>query len=582
MVMRLGVVTLCSGYDSQCLALERLKSRFADVFDYELLAWAEIDRYAIEAHDVLFPEYGGGNMGDITTCDWSALNVDHVDLLTYSTPCQSISVAGRQEGLKKGSGTASSVIWSVLRAIDVLRPKYLLMENVKALISNKFIGDFREWQNELSRRGYTNFVKVLDAQDYGVPQHRERVFMVSILGDDVSFHFPEPFTLERKLKDVLESNVDEKYYLKENQIKYIFSTSKSGIERQGISDVESPAPIVVSSCYKGNNMICINTVGNLYGDNKQAGRIYDVAGISPTLDNMASGGNKAPKIIEPNFGDSRLNKMLKVQEIPTDEPVCIDSYNQSVIKGVFCTIKANIGTENMKYVTEPLSCAMRGRDLDNPSNREPGCTTGQRLEIGDDKANTITTVQKDSMVVEPQVLTPKRNEYGKVVRKEYKSGKLDEIRHNMTDLTPREDGVSNTITSVQKDNLLCEPRANNISYKITKDGKIRAYQNDDKKSGVSEFQIDNEESVASTVTTAHTPKCYGESMGFRIRKLTPREVFRLMDVDDEDIDKLLASGISNTQLYKMAGNSVVVNCLYHIFRKMFIEKENESNQLTLF
>ena len=582
MVMRLGVVTLCSGYDSQCLALERLKSRFADVFDYELLAWAEIDRYAIEAHDVLFPEYGGGNMGDITTCDWSALNVDHVDLLTYSTPCQSISVAGRQEGLKKGSGTASSVIWSVLRAIDVLRPKYLLMENVKALISNKFIGDFREWQNELSRRGYTNFVKVLDAQDYGVPQHRERVFMVSILGDDVSFHFPEPFTLERKLKDVLESNVDEKYYLKENQIKYIFSTSKSGIERQGISDVESPAPIVVSSCYKGNNMICINTVGNLYGDNKQAGRIYDVAGISPTLDNMASGGNKAPKIIEPNFGDSRLNKMLKVQEIPTDEPVCIDSYNQSVIKGVFCTIKANIGTENMKYVTEPLSCAMRGRDLDNPSNREPGCTTGQRLEIGDDKANTITTVQKDSMVVEPQVLTPKRNEYGKVVRKEYKSGKLDEIRHNMTDLTPREDGVSNTITSVQKDNLLCEPRANNISYKITHDGKIRAYQNDDKKSGVSEFQIDNEESVASTVTTAHTPKCYGESMGFRIRKLTPREVFRLMDVDDEDIDKLLASGISNTQLYKMAGNSVVVNCLYHIFRKMFIEKENESNQLTLF
>ena len=107
------------------------------------------------------------------------------------------------------------------------------------------------------------------------------------------------------------------------------------------------SPTVVSSCYKGNNMICINAIGNIY-DGKQARQ-----------ENMWSGGNKAPKIIEPNFGNSRLNKMLKVQEIPTDETVCIDSYNQSVIKGVFCTIKSNIGTENMKYVTEPLSCAMQ-------------------------------------------------------------------------------------------------------------------------------------------------------------------------------------------------------------------------------
>ena len=165
---------------------------------------------------------------------------------------------------------------------------------------------------------------------------------------------------------------------------------------------------------------------------------------------------------------------------------------------------------------------------------------------------------------------------------EYESGLFDESLHNMTGLAPREDSVSNTITSVQKDNLLCEPRANNISYKITKDGKIRAYQNDERKSGVSEFQIDNENAVASTVTTAHTPKCYGESLGFRIRKLTPREVFRLMDADDEDIDKLLNSGISNTQLYKMAGNSICTSVLYHIFRKLFIEKDNENQQLTLF
>lgn len=516
----LRVFTAFSGYDSQCLALKRLGIPFT------LTGWSEIDKYAIQAHDVLFPEYKDRNYGDISKIDW--IEVPYFELFTYSFPCTNISFAGKQEGFDESSCTASSLLWECRKAITTKEPRYLLMENVKALLSAKFKPLFMKWQKELASYGYTNFVKVLDSSQFGVPQHRERVFMVSILDENASYHFPEPFPLDKRLKDVLESNVDEKYYLKENQIKYIFSTSKSGIKRQGVSDVESPAPTVVSSCYKGNNMICINTVGNLYGDNKQAGRVYDAEGISPTLDNMASGGNKSPKIVE--------------------------------------------------Y----LSCAMRGRNLDNPSDRSKGCVTGQMLEIGDDKANTITTVQKDSMVVEPQVLTPKRNEYGKAVRKEYESGLFDESRHNMTDLAPREDGVSNTITSVQKDNLLCEPRANNFSYKITKDGKIRAYQNDDKKSGVSEFQIDNEESVASTVTTAHAPKCYGESMGSRIRKLTPRECFRLQDVDDEDIDKLLNSGISNSRLYCMSGNSITVNVLYHIFRKLFIEKDNENQQLTLF
>lgn len=525
----LKVVTLCSGYDSQCLALNRIKQHYKE-FEYELIAWAEVDKYAIEAHNVLFPQYAGKNMGDITTCDWGKITTS-IDLLTYSTPCTNISVAGKQEGLKEGSGTASSIIWSVLRAIDTLHPRYLLMENVKALVSNKFIGDFKQWQGELAKRDYTNFVKVLDSSQFGVPQHRERVFMVSILDENASYHFPEPFPLERKLKDVLEKDVDEKYYLSEKIIKGFFAHAERH-KNDGFKfnptdgNVVANTILASSQCRPCDNYI--KEIGNLYNDNKQAGRVYDADGISPTLDNMASVGNKSPKIVE--------------------------------------------------Y----LSCAMRGRNLDNPSDRVKGCVTGQRLEIGDDKANTITTVQKDSMVVEPQVLTPKRNEYGKAVRKEYESGLFDESRHNMTGLAPSEDSVSNTITSVQKDNLLCEPRANNISYKITKDGKIRAYQNDERKSGVSEFQIDNENAVASTVTTAHTPKCYGESLGFRIRKLTPREVFRLMDADDEEIDKLLNSGISNTQLYKMAGNSICTSVLYHIFRKLFIEKDNENQQLTLF
>ena len=494
----LRVFTAFSGYDSQCLALKRLGIPF------NLIGWSEIDKYAIQAHDVLFPEYKYRNYGDISKIDWG--EVPDFDLFTYSFPCTNISFAGKQEGFDEGSGTASSLLWECRNAIVTKKPKYLVMENVKALLSAKFKPMFMKWQNELASYGYVNFVKVLDSQHFGVPQHRERVFMVSILDENASYHFPKPFPLDKRLKDVLESNVDEKYYLKENQIKYIFSTSKSGIERQGISDVESPAPTVVSSCYKGNNMICINTVGNLYGDNKQAGRVYDAEGISPTLDNMASGGNKSPKIVKPiNTEDDGVSRTIKSQY-----------YKNGIANFV------RQGTMGATGVIE----------------------------------------------YEPQILTPKRDEYGKSVRKEYESGKLDESRHNMIDLFPREDGISNTITSVQKDNLVCEPKADRISYKITDDGKIRAYQNEWKKSGVSEFQIDNEGSVVSTVTTAHTPKCYGESMGFRIRRLTPREVFRLMDVDDEDIDKLLNSGISNSQLYRMAGNSITISPLVPHIQKI--------------
>lgn len=225
--MKINVVTLCSGYDSQCLALERLKRDYPD-FDYELVAWAEYDpeskqpiekQPAVIAHNALFPQWADRNMGDITTCDWSNVT-DNVDLLFYSTPCQSISNAGLQEGFKEGSGTKSSVIWSVLNVIKILRPKYLLMENVAAMVSKKFINDFHEWQKAVSTFGYTHYTDVLNAKDYGIPQNRKRVFMISIREDiQMTYHFPKPFELTIRLKDILEEEVDEKYYLSNETIK---------------------------------------------------------------------------------------------------------------------------------------------------------------------------------------------------------------------------------------------------------------------------------------------------------------------------------------------------------------------------
>ena len=247
----LRVFTAFSGYDSQCLALDRLcKSELikttneynlvmeAIPFEYELVGWSEIDKYAIQAHNALFPQWADRNYGDISKIDWN--NVPDFDLFTYSSPCQDFSQAGKQAGAEKGSGTRSSLLWECERAIEAKRPKFLLFENVAAVVSKKFIGLFNEWQLTLSRLGYTNFVQILNAKTHGypepVPQNRARVFMVSIHDCDQAFYFPDPQPLQKRLVDVLEQNVDECFYLSDARISgLIASTNKESKRGNGFA-----------------------------------------------------------------------------------------------------------------------------------------------------------------------------------------------------------------------------------------------------------------------------------------------------------------------------------------------------------
>ena len=205
----LRVVTLCSGYDSQLMALRNIG------VPYECVAWSEIDQYAIRAHNAVFPEIADRNLGDMTKIDWS--KVRDFDLLFYSTPCTDFSNAGKQMGGAEGSGTRSSILWYTRYAILQKKPKYLIMENVKALVSEKFRPLFLKWCDELTSYGYTNFAQVLNAKDYGIPQNRERIFLVSILGD-AWFNFPQPVELKLRLKDMLEDKVDEKCYLPQDKV----------------------------------------------------------------------------------------------------------------------------------------------------------------------------------------------------------------------------------------------------------------------------------------------------------------------------------------------------------------------------
>ncbi len=265
----LKVVTLCSGYDSQCLALNRLRERYPE-FDYELIAWAEFDpesksplekQPAVIAHNALFPQYADRNLGDMTKIDWT--EVEDFDLLFYSTPCTDVSAAGLQNGFTEGSGTRSSIIWNVRDAVKVKRPKFLCLENVKAMVSKKFLPMFNLWQQELERLGYVNFAQVLNAKDYGVPQNRERIFLVSIyaeelnaLAGNVKYYFPKPFPLKRRLKDVLETKVNEKYYLSDERLKEFMPQESGGGKINSSQDGVVVSKDDLSPCHTAGHGNC--------------------------------------------------------------------------------------------------------------------------------------------------------------------------------------------------------------------------------------------------------------------------------------------------------------------------------------
>lgn len=216
------ILTTFSGYDSQLMAADVLAQQHPD-FKWTCVGWSDIDKYACQMHDLIFPQFADKALGDITKINWQQVknNVggQEIDLFTYSSPCQDISQAGKQMGLKEGSDTRSALLWRVADAVEVLRPKYLLQENVAALVSEKFMPDFQKWLDKLSSLGYVSRWARLNAKDYGVPQNRDRVFCLS-MRKDVAFdyQFSDPIPLKRKLEDVLQEEVDTRFFLKDEAV----------------------------------------------------------------------------------------------------------------------------------------------------------------------------------------------------------------------------------------------------------------------------------------------------------------------------------------------------------------------------
>ena len=207
---KIRLIELFAGVGSQAMALKKLGA------DFEHYKVVEFDKYAIKSYNAIHgTDFEPTDITQISGSDLKIVDTETFTyLLTYSFPCQDLSVAGKQKGMVKGSGTRSGLLWEVERLLNEVGnlPQVLLMENVPQVHGKKNMEDFQKWIAFLESKGYSNYWQDLNAKNYGVAQNRNRCFMVSILGS-YNFTFPNPIELQKVMKDYLEDEVDEKYYI---------------------------------------------------------------------------------------------------------------------------------------------------------------------------------------------------------------------------------------------------------------------------------------------------------------------------------------------------------------------------------
>lgn len=311
--MTIRVIELFSGIGAQAEALKELG------LDYEVVATSDIDKHANLGYEAIHGK--ANNLGDITRIE----HLPECDLLTYSYPCTSISLAGKREGMKEGSGTASSLLWEVGRLLKDMEergclPEVLLMENVDAVLNRVNRPEFDRWCGILADMGYCNSYQIMNAKDYGTPQNRKRIFMVSTLTMG-EFIFPEPCPDGRVLRDVLEDDVPESYFLSEKRLA-TFKRHKERNDAKGngfgfkiheINDEqrERAEGDVSASVTNYADRYCATWLGLPEKDAKdkgiqitgrltdydynQSGKVYDPDGVSSTI-RTPTGGGVIPKI----------------------------------------------------------------------------------------------------------------------------------------------------------------------------------------------------------------------------------------------------------------------------------------------
>lgn len=403
---------------------------------HECVGWIEIDEFARKSYEAIHNTEGEWTAYDITSVTDDDIRHfrGQVDVICGGFPCQAFSIAGKRGGFNDTRGTS---FFEIIRFANIIRPRYLFLENVKGLLNHARGDTFETILRSLDECGYDAEWQVLNSKDFGVPQNRERVFIIG--------------------------------HLRGQRTRKVF-------------------PIA------GENNETIKVVGMLdIKGNESMRRVYDVGGIPPTLTTM-QGGNTQPKI---------------VQAVLTPD-------------------------------------------------REKKRQNGRRMKEPGEPMFTLTAQDRRGVAVLRYV----RTEYGKQIRKQYEAGEIKEKIGNMRKLEPRTDGLSNTITTVEKDNYLLENyRIRNLTAQ-DRHGVLVS-----QKTGVRETEISNCLDASYYKGLGNNQERIGVQENYRIRRLTPRECWRLQGFPDWAFDRAAAVN-SDSQLYKQAGNSVTVNVIFEIAKRL--------------
>lgn len=453
------LIELFAGYGSQAMALKRAGVPFSH---YRVV---EFDKYAIKSYNAVHgTDFIPMDITKVQAQDLGIVDTDkYTYLMTYSFPCTDLSVAGKMEGMSKNSGTRSGLLWEVERILNECKelPQFLLMENVTQVHGKNNINDFNNWISFLHSKGYHNKWADLNSKDFGIPQNRDRCFMISYLDKSIRFEFPKPIKLSRTVKDFLEDKVEDKYYMNPKTVSLL-------VEKLVIND-NSKGIIKMERSDEGKSL-----------------RRY---------------------------------------------------YEKHKIKHKFSAFKV-------------------------PVVRKDGLS------------NTLTTVQKDNLVFENSEDTIKiKANNSKKYYELVNGGAVDLSYPNSNSKRGRVKNkglITSTITTCQELNIM---------------EKMRGYLNYKR---IDKVNVD----IAKTLCARD---CKGFNTGFdtqngviektseyRIRRLTPLECFRLMGVSNEDALKMISVN-SNTQLYKQAGNSIVVDVMVEIFKNLFLGgSDNIPSQMDIY
>jgi DNA (cytosine-5)-methyltransferase 1 len=675
---------------------DKLSNNLGDISKVDRLPYADMVTYSFPCTDLSVAGKGEG-MVNKCSCGYSWP-------IDFSNDSESLICPNC--GAKVQSSTRSGLLGQVQRLLVVSKkentlPKYLLLENVKNLVGKKFKPQFDAWIRWLDSIGYNTYYQVLNSKHFGIPQNRERIFALSIRKDvdNGKFKFPEQIPLTTRLKDILEKTVDEKYYLSGDKVESILANfiarqnEASGINLKdqattfdGLTDV---AHTLMARDYKGfgNQSMTgviepsIIKVGQLDSSFDQSGRVYSAEGIAPTVmsnsHGKTSGGYTSPKILV----DENSDKLIKV-EVPqtvnvrkhevdidalqkllrdakskssftnkdiaekldqslttvehwfrTDECFSIpspdvwmslkellnittDDFDESITTfeerlGVFeksnrCYLENGISPtitcgQNEKIIVsenvEPFIVASRGRNPKNPSDRTTGSPTEQRLEANTNGVtNTITTIAKDNYVMEP-VVCEQRYDEGlrffkddvvgtlrtidacgdkRVIEPELTQiGTIDGNGHEIRRRVYDADGISPTLCGVGSGGNT-EPKVlvKDEDVNPVRIGNIYGKQFGTGYAG----NVWDQDSVSPTIMTAqggNRQPLVVDNVKWRIRKLTPTECWRLMSFSDEDCNRA-SKYVSDSALYKQAGNSIVTSCLVAIFYSLLFN-DNGTN-----